>query len=357
VYSHTKETQWSDERMSTEDTFAMVGLRGILRLAEAEGLPLKRTISAVGLTLEELNDAEAYLSLDKAERLARIIELEIPRAAFFRAMLRAKHGDLGVQEYALRHSRTIREALYLRARYNRLLNRAMDCFFEVSPTEARLSRSFVPSLGGSLVPLACEAFMILTLALLREMTEDGWEPLSVGFPYPRPGYASHLEEIMRCPVLFSSPDCFMSFSLSDIERPIVGADSALQGIIAAHCESMLSKLAPKTAFSDKVRKLLVPLLQSGTPSIEDISKRLGLSPRTFQRRLGDEGTSFRELVEKTQEELALLYLKRPYVTVGELAYLLGFSTHAAFHKAFRRWTNETPGDFRKRSLSATDEPR
>jgi AraC-like DNA-binding protein len=45
-----------------------------------------------------------------------------------------------------------------------------------------------------------------------------------------------------------------------------------------------------------------------------------------------------------------LYLKQPLVTVSELAYLLGFSTQAAFHKAFRRWTNETPSDFRKRHL-------
>ena len=76
-----------------------------------------------------------------------------------------------------------------------------------------------------------------------------------------------------------------------------------------------------------------------------------MSPRTLQRRLGAEGTSFQDVVDSVREELARIYMAdtaRKY-TVGELAYLLGFSEISAFTRAFKRWTGLTPTQWRDRS--------
>jgi AraC-like DNA-binding protein len=342
--------------MDSENTFAMSAAKGFLYLTVSEGLDLQKTLAAAEISMQEFQDNDAMLSQKQAKIIAQAIEAGVSKAAFFRSLLRANHGDFGVQGYALRHSKTLGEALQLRARYNNLTNQITDCYLDISKEEVRLSLSYQSGLDESLVRMISESWAILGLLGLRRITAPGWAALCVGFPYPKPVYAPDLEEILQCPLRFSTAASFISFAPKDLEQSIMGADQALQSVVVAYCESMLSKLTPRTVFSERVRRILVPMLQRGIPSVDEIAKQLGVSPRTLQRRLGDERTSFRELIEKTQEELAQLYLKQRYVTLSEISFLLGFSTHASFHKAFRRWTNETPGDFRRRHLELSASP-
>jgi AraC-like DNA-binding protein len=79
-----------------------------------------------------------------------------------------------------------------------------------------------------------------------------------------------------------------------------------------------------------------------------VAKRLGVSPRSLRRRLADEGTSFHTLVEDTRNALAQQYLTDPKLTVSEIAFLVGFSALSPFQRAFRRWTNLTPREYRHR---------
>ena len=103
--------------------------------------------------------------------------------------------------------------------------------------------------------------------------------------------------------------------------------------------------------SAETRDAVRVALEDGQPQLAEVAKRLKTSPRTLQRRLGAEGTSFQDVVDSVREELARIYMadtKRRY-TVGELAYLLGFSEISALSRAFKRWTGMTPTQWRDRS--------
>jgi len=76
---------------------------------------------------------------------------------------------------------------------------------------------------------------------------------------------------------------------------------------------------------------------------------LGTSERTLSRRLADHGVSFDQLIDDIRKDLAMRYLDDGKVKLQELAFLLGFSTHASFTSAFKRWTGKTPSE--TRSLS------
>jgi AraC-like DNA-binding protein len=80
--------------------------------------------------------------------------------------------------------------------------------------------------------------------------------------------------------------------------------------------------------------------------VGSVARSLGLSPRSLQRRLADEGTRYNDLVDEVRRQFAELYLARPRLAVSEVAYLVGFTDPSAFFKAFRRWTGLTPSDYR-----------
>ena len=82
-------------------------------------------------------------------------------------------------------------------------------------------------------------------------------------------------------------------------------------------------------------------------SIGIVARRLAMSPRTLQRRLSEEGTSFEILREEMRKQTAEIFLADRTLSVGEVAFLLGFSEPGAFHRAFKRWHNTTPDAFRK----------
>ncbi|MFN9944969.1 MAG: helix-turn-helix transcriptional regulator, partial [bacterium] len=85
------------------------------------------------------------------------------------------------------------------------------------------------------------------------------------------------------------------------------------------------------------------LLPDGEPSLPTVARRLALGERTLQRRLREEGLTFRALVDDVRHECAKIQRATPEVSVAEVAYSLGFSSPSAFHHAYRRWTGASPG--------------
>jgi AraC-like DNA-binding protein len=80
----------------------------------------------------------------------------------------------------------------------------------------------------------------------------------------------------------------------------------------------------------------------------DVAAQLGITPWTLRRKLQREGATFQDLLEETRRSLAESYVRDTELTFGEIAFRLGFSSPAAFHRAFRRWTSVSPGTFRGR---------
>ncbi len=87
-------------------------------------------------------------------------------------------------------------------------------------------------------------------------------------------------------------------------------------------------------------------LSEGIPKMADVARRLAMSERTLHRRLFENGSSFKTLVETTRRHLAENLLRESRFTLSEVAFLTGFSEQSAFNRAFRRWTGQTPTTFR-----------
>ncbi|MNF02456.1 HTH-type transcriptional regulator VirS [compost metagenome] len=72
----------------------------------------------------------------------------------------------------------------------------------------------------------------------------------------------------------------------------------------------------------------------------------------MRRKLAEEGTRFRDVLNETRRDLAETYIRDTALAFGEIAYLLGFASAEAFQRAFKRWTGLTPGEFRRSQRQA-----
>jgi AraC-like DNA-binding protein len=109
---------------------------------------------------------------------------------------------------------------------------------------------------------------------------------------------------------------------------------------------MLAVINQEHRYTRQVVQAITNQLKGELPSIDAIAHILAMSVRQLQRELQAEGTSFQKLLDETRKQLALRYLKHPHTPIHDVAFMLGFSEPSAFHRAFKRWTGQTPRTYR-----------
>jgi AraC-like DNA-binding protein len=185
------------------------------------------------------------------------------------------------------------------------------------------------------------------------MTGVPFRPHEVRFAHRAPVDDREHRELFGCPVYFDAPISSMTINRKTMELPMVGAQPELSRILQRHAENVLATL-PKVEGDDlrkRTKEAIISGLKQAKTGLADIAKQLGTSDRTLQRRLGELDTSHAKLLDEARSELATRYLGERDIAIAEVAFLLGFADVPSFHRAFRRWTNCTPGEHR-RSLSA-----
>jgi AraC-like DNA-binding protein len=138
------------------------------------------------------------------------------------------------------------------------------------------------------------------------------------------------------------------FSAADAHRPFLTANRAMWDIFEPELRRRLADLEGDATFADRTHAVLVEALPSGQVGMGPVARRLGVSSRTLQRRLREEGTTFKAVIDATRERLARHYLGRTQLSATEIAYLLGFDEATSFFRAFQRWTGTTPETLRQR---------
>jgi AraC-like DNA-binding protein len=116
-------------------------------------------------------------------------------------------------------------------------------------------------------------------------------------------------------------------------------------MVVALCDALLAELNCREGVAGKVRRALLAR-RPGPADFEAIARDLSLSPRTLRRRLREENTSFRKIVDELRAEMAIKCIRETDLSLEEIASTLGFSEPAAFRHAFRRWTKAAPSRFR-----------
>jgi AraC-like DNA-binding protein len=255
--------------------------------------------------------------------------------------------DTPLLEYVSVSCSTMREALETFGRYVMLVNDALDVRLECTGSRAQLEfRSRVP-LGRAAVDFQMASFH---LARLR------WEPTHLDrrqeelcFPHPKPADTQVYRRVFGAAELrFAAPFAGLVFPAHWLDRPMFSADETLHALLVRTVEEQVTDLPSRLALTQRVRALLREAVARGDGSAEYVARHLHMSRRTLSRRLEQEGTSFKLLLDQTRCGFAMRYLRFEQLPVNEVAVRLGYSETASFYKAFRRWFGTTPGRYLQR---------
>lgn len=314
-----------------------------LRVLGHDPVPL---LAAVGVDIARLDDTDARFPMSAGSGL-------LARAAVVTGddcigLHLAEHADLrtvDVHFYAMAASTTLRAAYERLSRYQRLIHETTR--IDVSETDAGLIlRHVLP--GGMAAPRQTAEFLLAAWVRTgRVATATDWSPVEVRFAHVRPSSTSEHERIFRAPAHFAAGENAIVVAASTLDVPCVGADPVLASLMDRHASEHIGRVgAAAPQFSDRVRDVLDERLRDGEPTAAAAAARLRMSVRTLNRTLARERTTYRALLDQLRHERAISYLRDPRHSIGEVAFLLGFSELSAFSRAFKRWTGQTPVDYR-----------
>ncbi|EKF74470.1 AraC family transcriptional regulator [Alcanivorax hongdengensis A-11-3] len=258
------------------------------------------------------------------------------------SMTLSSHGFLG---YAAMSSATLGEALDLAVKYFRTRTTLVQLEVFQDGDHAVLQIDEMLALG-VLAPMMMESlfssFHFMGMKLLPDMEIIG----ELRFSYPEPDYFQSLRPLIPVPVYFDCATNQMRFPVERLNYSLRFADPRLARMAAAQCEQEMASIKAPPALLGKVRRIIL----SGAgrfPGVDEVATEMHMSSRTLKRKLQQLGTSYQTVLDDLRKGLAVEYLTQSDKTVDEIAMALGYSDASNFARAFRRWTQRSPSDYRQ----------
>jgi AraC-like DNA-binding protein len=325
----------------------------VLEAAGSLGADVEAIIAEVGFDQEALADPDGRVPVEQDLKLWEILSR---RGDGLEIGARLGWASMGVIGYAMQHEATVGDALAWQQRVGALLYPGLVPQLErrrdAAGDYAVFVRAPVPAYARLREPLYAQASGIA--AMFRSMAPAA-KPAFVTMPLTRPADPGAVEAFFGCPVAWEAPLLQLGFDAALLAQRLPRSDPRLFGYLARRAEELLAQLPADASWAERVRREIGASLAEGEPRLAAVAKRLAVSERTLHRRLLDEGTRFAALVDEARHARALVLLADRSLSAGEVAFLLGYAEPAAFFRAFKRWTGETPQSWRKREAAA--EPR
>lgn len=331
---------------STRGTVAPAFVRGMLAGAAHTGHDPAALLAAVGIAADCLADDAARIPLADYAALYNHVNAVLDDEAFglFAAPMR-----VGCFEFLCRATITapqLGEALARAIRFLRALLPDMEIGIVRDGDSALLTIAEGQPLVVGRV-FAYEWLLRLLHGLSCWLVGRGIALDAVDFPYPRPAHADDYAQIYTANSRFDAPRLAARIAGNLLELPIRRDEAALQRFLDGAPGKLTMLYRNDRELVMRVRDHLRAALPE-VPELEATAAALRLTPRTLNRRLEEEGSSFRAIKDALRRDLALSRIAKTAQPVADLAADLGYADPSAFYRAFVGWTGVSPSAYRRR---------
>ena len=248
-----------------------------------------------------------------------------------------------VLEYLFLSSSNFGEGLKRVMAYQRLISDMLQAALVHNEDECY----FVNMVAGTTLRHTAECLMVGVLRFFRFVSEGQFQPVMIEFMHENGASPEEYERVYGCPVLLGAPENRLHFNPEVLDYPIWQAEPELVRFHEQLAHEKLQELARFDLVAE-VRRAIGETLESGETSLETVAKRLNVPPRRLRSQLTDAGTSFNQVLADYRCRLAKRLLAQTAESIEQIVYLTGFSEPSTFYRAFKRWTDMTPIEYRKK---------
>lgn len=333
------------QRLATAPTAVGLATRLALSHLERQGLDPVPLLKRSGLS---------RISLARGARVSAVSQIgfleEVARATGdnWIGLTLAADFDLretGMLYYVAASSHQLGEALARLERYVRLGNESVIAQLDKGvPGRIRVSYLGVPRHRDRHF---MEFLALVVVRLSRHLVGQDVAPAAVGFVHHRTGDQRRVQRILGCDVEFGASSDEIRFNAASMELTLLGDDPFLNRLMVNMCEEAIATRSPNISpFRTTLENVIAPLLPHARANAKAVAATIGLSERTFARRMAAEGLSFGGILDDLRRDLAMRYLREDF-QVSQIAWLLGFQQPSSFTHACRRWTGKSPSALRR----------
>lgn len=341
----THDARTPDNAGFVRSSYAASSLRVFVDALERLDYGMAPLLADAGIRRAHLNDPDGRIPVAAwAPMFRRALEQRPMKNAGMRVATVTPFGAWALIDYLVATSQTVGEGLTRLARYLCLAEpRSVPIFCKgEDPIRVRLE--------GQDTPFSAEFTVTLNLLQWGAETEGRFRAAYASFRH-EPDDVEEMQRLLGCPVHTGASWNGWAFPREMWRFPLRRRDPALSKLLQQLADGSIAALPPTEGVAFDVRRALASRVGRGDTRIQTIARTLATSARSLQRRLASAGVSYRQLLDQTRKDAAARYLTDSQLSIGEVAYLLGYSEPSAFNRAFRRWHYETPQAFRERQRS------
>ncbi|GAA1477837.1 AraC family transcriptional regulator [Nocardioides aestuarii] len=325
----------------------LLGYRELVRELGANPDPLLRS---AGVRPSDAGDHDTFISY---RSLVIAVELgaEATGAPDFGRQLATRQGIeiLGPVGVAARTAATMGEALEIFTTYLSAYSPAIAVAAEPLPDPERTFFSFQVVASG--IPAhrhTTELSLGIALDVFRFLRGDAYEPVSVHLDHAPLTDEEDYRDYFACPPHFQERRSGLTMRTEDLAKPLTG-DSQAHQVILRYLDGLVSTDEGGTVAP--TRRLVRQLLPTGAVTLVLVARQLAMHPKTFQRRLAAEGTTFGDVLEDTRRELVEHYLRDTDLGLVQVARELGYAEQSVLTRSVKRWFGTGPAELREQLRS------
>lgn len=252
-----------------------------------------------------------------------------------------------VIEHLFISSENFGEGLKRALAYQRLISDAFHAKLVVEDDRCYLTNGEQPWAENLVNRHFSECAMSGILRFFKFITEGRFEPIYIDFNFSKGAFDDEYFRVYECPVSLGQKETRLYFDPSILAYPLWQAEPEL---LQLHEQLAIEKLQELARYDlvGEVRRAIGSTLESGETTLETVASQLSITPRRLRTQLSEANTSFQQILSDYRCRLAKKLLANTAESVERIVYLTGFSEPSTFYRAFKRWTNETPVEYRKR---------
>lgn len=317
----------------------------LIDLVEEQGHPRERLLAGTSLAQTGIHGIGARVSEEDFARLVgNAFELTGDAALGLHLGLRLNLSAHAVLGQAFMTCRDLRQVMELFLKYYHLLSPAL--YLEFDTRDGRCILTTVSTPQENPLSFAYELMYAATLNTLRGLLNLPNLAMRIEVPYPPPGHSAEYYRVFGEDVHFDAVRGRISFDEALLDTPLPSSNPALRALYEEECARLLADLEEEDAVAEQTLRLLRKL-EGQYPQMPQLANMLNFSPRTYRRRLEQEGYSFQYLLDKVRAEHATRYLQNTRLPLATIAYLVGFNDASNFRRAYHKWTGRSPRDMRR----------